>query len=240
MRILASLILLPILLLSARAQKKTESFWDMLLRVAGVSATPGALRGTDKASSGDVWLAVVARKPVLQRLTQEGGYNSPVFDSQDKNILVLKGGDLFRLPAGGGPATKLRALSGVSKLVGLSRDDPDQLLVVVNNAQGLPSAALVSIRTGALTRLPHDPQSRNDQIMIAHLAGWERVYGDTRLYMESNEKEGAGGNVIEFSDVYVKRGADSPANLTNGNGLSSGQPSLSADGRQVVFIRGGR
>ena len=57
--ILAFLILLP---LSAQPQKKTESFWDMLLRIAGVSATPGALRGTDKIASGDVWLAAVARE----------------------------------------------------------------------------------------------------------------------------------------------------------------------------------
>jgi hypothetical protein len=235
--IISPLILLTLL---GQSQKKSESFWDMLLRIAGVSATPGALRGVDKPASGDVWLAVIAQKPALKRLTRDGGYRSPVFDSSGNSVLVLKGADLYRLPTTGGPPAKLRALTGAGKLVGLSRDDPDQLLVLTNNDRGMPVAALLSIQTGALTQIPYDPHSKRDQAMLAHLAGGERVYGDTRLYVETNEKEGAGGSSIEFGDIYLKRGAGAPLNLTNGNGLSSSQPSLDASGRQVVFIRGGR
>jgi hypothetical protein len=76
--------------------------------------------------------------------------------------------------------------------------------------------------------------------MLAHLAGWDRVYGKTRVYPEKNEKEGAGGSIVEFTDVYLKRASDPPVNLTRGGSVSSSQPSLSADGQRVVFIRGGR
>lgn len=76
--------------------------------------------------------------------------------------------------------------------------------------------------------------------MLGHLAGWDRAYGNTRVYMEKTEREGVGGTAIEFTDVYLKRGSDPPVNLTRGTGISSSQPSLSPDSERVVFIRGGR
>jgi len=232
------LVVLWLLPLAAQSQKKTESFWSKLLRVAGVSATPASLRGEDRAASGDIWL-VVAQKPTPQRLTRGGEYASPVFDSLGQSVLALSGGDLYRVPVSGEAPVKLRALKGVTKLVGVSHDDPDQLLVLAQDAQGLRFAAMLSLQAGTLTRIPHNPLSNEDQVMLAHLAGWERVYGDTHVYTEKNEKEGAVGT-IEFTDVYLKRGNDPPINLTNGNGVSSSQPSLSADGEWVVFIRGRR
>jgi hypothetical protein len=233
------LIVLWLLPLAAQTQKKTESFWDKLLRIAGVSATPSSLRGDDQVSSGDVWVVAIAQKSVPRRLTHGGGYISPVFDARGQNVLALKGGDVYRIPLTGNPPIKLYTFTDVTKLVGVSRDDPDQLLVLSRDAQHLPFAALLSIRSGALVRIPHDPHSHEDQVMLAHLAGWERVYGDALLYTEKNEREGAAGTV-EFSDVYFKRARGSPINLTNGNGVSSGQPSLSTEGERVAFIRGGR
>jgi hypothetical protein len=227
-------------LLAAQSQKKTESFWAKLLRISGVSATPSSLRGEDRVASGDIWWVMVTRKTAPQRITRGGEYNSPVFDSKGENILALRGGDLYRVPVDGDPPIKLHSLTGVSKLVGVSRDDPDQLLVIAQDAQHLPSAAFLSIRAGTLVRIPHNPLSNEDKVMLAHLTGWERDYGNTRLYTEKNEKEGVGGTIIEFSDVYVKRAGDPPINLTNGNSVSSSQPSLSADGQRVVFIRGER
>lgn len=219
---------------------KTESFWEKLLRVTGISATPASLRGEEHVTPGDIWLVVVSQSPAPQRVTRDGGYRSPVFDAQARNVLALKGSDLYRVPLNGDPPTKLHSLPGVSKLVGLSSDDPDQLLVLGNDDRGAPYAAMVSIRTGTLTRIPHNPASSDDRIMLAHLAGWDRVYGNTRVYTENTEREGAGGTAIEFTDVYLKRGGDAPVNLTQGTGISSSQPSLSPDGRKVVFIRGGR
>ena len=225
--------------LTAQSPKKNESVWDKLLRIAGVSATPAALRGEEQVAAGDVWLVTVAPNPVPQRVTR-GRYRSPVFDSQGTSILALQNGELYRIPVGGDTPIKLYSLNGVSKLVGVSRDEPDQLLVLAQENGRVPGAAMVSIATGTLQRIPHNLDSTEDQVMLAHLAGWERVYGDTRLYMEKNEKEGPGGVTTEFTDIYLKRGSEPPMNLTNGSNISSSQPSLSADGRRVVLIRAGR
>jgi hypothetical protein len=222
-------------------QKKTESFWAKVLRIAGVSTTPASLRGDDQVTSGDIWWVTVTEKAVPQRLTRGGGYYSPVFDAPGETVLALKSSDLYRVSLSGDPPVKLHTVAGVTKLVGLSRDDPDQVLVVGEDIQQhLPFAALLSIPSGRLVVIPHNPDSSEDQVMLAHLSGWERIYGGTRVYTEKNEKEGPGGTTLEFSDVYLKRVSDPPINLTNGNRLSSSQPSLSADGQKVVFIRGER
>jgi hypothetical protein len=230
------LLVMPV---AGQPAKKTESFWSKVLRIAGISANPTALRGTEKASAGDVWVAALGSQTTLQRLTRDGGYRSPVFDSP-QSILAFKAGDLYRVPLSGDPPTKLRSLPGVTKLVGLSRDDNDQLLALTGDSRNATGAALVSIRTGAVTPLPYDPASSQDEVLLAHLSGWERAYGNLRLYCEEEEKEAPGGVTIRFTDVYLKRGSDAPLNLTNGNGISSCQPSLSPDGKSVAFIRGAR
>ncbi len=224
----------------AQPQKKTESFWAKVLRVAGVSTTPASLRSDDQVTGGDIWWVTVAEKAVPQRLTRGGGYSSPVFDVSGQNVLALKSGDLYRVRLSGDATVELHTVAGVTKLVGLSRDDPDQLLVIGEDQQHLPFAALFSIQSGRLLVIPHNADSSDDQVMLAHLSGWERVYDDTLLYTEKNEKQGPGGMAIEFTDVYLKRGSDPPINLTHGNRISSSQPSLSADGRVVVFIRDDR
>ena len=238
MNTVAVLLLFALPLVAQSANKKTESFWSKVLRIAGVSATPSSLRGEEKSISGDIWVTAAALGSVPQRLTRDGGYTSPVFDPQEPSILALKGGDLYRVSLKDQTPARVRSLTGVTKLVGISLDDPDQLLVLrKESGSGSGAAALLSIRTGAIIAMPINPQSQEDKKMLAHLAGWERDFGDVRLYCEDNEEEGVGGSTIRFEDVYLGRGNDHPINLTNGKGVSSCQPSLSPDGKQVVFIR---
>ena len=233
------ILCLLVLPLAAQPGKKAESFWDKVLRFTGVSATPRSLRGGENAASGDVWVVAAAVGSIPERLTRDRGYNSPVFDSRDQNILALKAGDLYRIPLHEGSPARIRPVPGVGKLVGISRDDPDQLLVLMKEAGGSFGVAVLSIKTGAMTAIPHDAHSDQDETMLSHLAGWERVFGDIRLSCEDEEKDAPGGRTIRFTDVYLRRGSDRPIDLTNGNGVSSCQPSLSGDGKRVVFIREG-
>lgn len=223
--------------LAAQPGKKAESFWDKVLRFTGVSVTPRSLRGVENAASGDVWVVAAAVGSTPARLTRDRGYSSPVFDFQGQNILVLKAGDLFRISLNEDSPARIRPVPGVGKLVGISRDDADQLLVLMKEAGGSFGAAVLSIKTGAMTAISHDAHSDADETMLSHLAGWERVFGDVRLSCEDEEKDAPGGRSIRFTDVYLRRGSDRPIDLTNGNGVSSCQPSLSGDGKRVVFVR---
>jgi hypothetical protein len=114
--LLAAICVVPLAAQSQnQSQKKTESFWDKVLRIAGVSATPAALRGDDPVLNGDIWLVASAPGPAPQRLTR-GGYHSPVFDSQGINVVALRGEDLYRIPTGGELPIKITSLPGVTKL----------------------------------------------------------------------------------------------------------------------------
>lgn len=170
---------------AAQSEKKTESFWDKVLRIAGVSATPSSLRGEEKLVSGDIWVIAAAPNSMPQRLTRDGAYTSPVFDRKEPSILALKGGDLYRVPLTGEAPTKVRSLTSVTKLVGFSSDDPDQLLVLTKEPGGRVGVALLSVHTGAITAIPYNPESKEDDKMLAHLASWERVFGDHRCLPEA-------------------------------------------------------
>ena len=221
-------------------KKPPESLWEKVLRITGVSSTPTALRGEDQVASGDIWLAPAVSNPTPQRLTRDGGYTSPVFDPKDGSILALKADGLYRVPLAGAPAVKILSLDGVAKLVGFSRENPDELLVLTNGAGSGPGVALLSIQTGATTAIPYDPKSDKDQAMLAHLAGWERVFDGVRLYCDEQEMDGPGGSTIRFTDVYFQRGNEAPIDLSNGKGVSSCQPYLSTSGDRVAFIRRSR
>lgn len=215
----------------------SASFLETVLKVAGISAMPSAQKGPsdDLDAAGEIWIANVAERTLL-RVTGKGRYNSPVFLPGDQSILALSGLRLVRIPLQGGEVEPLYTLKGVSKLVGFNKENPDQVLVLFEETDGSPSLGFLSLRTGQVTPVPHDRTSREHRAMIAHIKQWDRVYGDTTLYVKSEIKERVAG-AVEWTDVYIKRGTSAPVNLSRCDGMNCGQPALSHDGRQVVFVK---
>lgn len=224
-----------VILAGADARAQAGSFLRALLSVTGISATPSAQKGPgDELEAGDVWIASLAQGTRL-RLTREGGYRSPVFAPGDQSILALRQSTLVTIPLGGGEGTALHGLTRPSKLVGLSTERPQEVLAVFEEADGAAWLGFVALASGQVTRLPHDRSSREDRAMLAHVRDWERVYGTTAVYVKTESRQGLAG-VVEWTDVYLKRGAE-PVNVSRCDGVSCGQPSLSHDGSQVVFVR---
>jgi hypothetical protein len=214
------------------------SFLRSLLSVTGISATPSAQKGPgDELEAGDVWIASPAQGS-LRRLTREGGYRSPVFGPGDQSVLALRQGALVTIPPGGGEGAVLHALARASKLAGLRADGPPEVLAVFEEADGSAWLGFVSLAAGQVTPLPHDRASREHRAMIAHVRDWERVYGGATLYVKTESKQGMAG-FVEWTDVYLARGAE-PVNVSRCDGVPCGQPSLSQDGRHVVFVKAPR
>jgi hypothetical protein len=215
---------------------RNESFWDIVLRIAGISANPDQLKGPgDEVEAGDVCVVNLAELGRYS-LRRDGGYHSPLFRPEDADILVLKDHTLVRIPVSGGEAESLYTIPGSIKLIGFSMDDPDKVLVLVQGNEDSLSVGLLSLKSGQVKPLSYDKQSADDQLLLAHLQGWERVYTDTKVYVKHESKMGMAG-LEEWTDVYYKRGDNDPVNLSKCNGDYCGQPSLSHDRRQVVFIR---
>jgi len=228
------LIWITVLAMPAAAARN-ESFWDIVLRITGVSANPSQLKGPgDEDEAGDLCVVNLA-EPGRCRLRRAGGYHSPLFRPGDADILALKDHTLVRIPVSGGEAESLYTIPGSIKLVGFSMADPDKVLILVQGKEDTLPVGLLSLQSGQVLPIPYDKQSPEDQLLLAHLQGWERVYTNTTVYVKRETKMGMAG-LKEWTDIYYKRRDNEPVNLSRCDGNHCGQPALSHDGRQVVFV----
>jgi hypothetical protein len=213
-----------------------ETFLKKILRITGVSATPSQQKapGEEMEAGGEIWLASV-QTGSPRKLSASAGFRSPIFTADDRAVLATKDGALWRISLPGGPAEKLYDVAGLTKLVGPDRDDLDKILIIIERGH-MSVVALLSIASGKTTEIPYDSKLSEDRKLLSHLKGWERVYGDMKIYPQSQTREGLAGTV-EWHDIFLKKGDAEPVNISRGEDADCGQPSLSRDAAQIVFIR---
>ena len=228
-------ILLTLVVLGA-APLHAEPLWQRLLRISGISATPSQQRAPEELEAGgELWIAILESRE-LRKLPVENGFRSPVFTAGGEAVLAVKNGALWQIAVRGEARPRqLHTAPGVQKLIGFDRDDGDQLLVLLER-ENQPTVALLALRSGKLTILPYNPDARDDRKALSHLKGWERTYGDTRLYLRPQTRRTLAGE-LEWNDVFLKRGDEAPVNVSRSDGVQCGQPSLSPDGKGVVFVK---
>jgi hypothetical protein len=221
---------------TAGKQKRAANLADKLLKFFGISDTPGTLKGPSELRSGQIWVAELGPRST-RAITESAGYRSPIFLATSKDILALKESEIWRFPAGGSEGKKLYAISGITKLVAFSADDPDVVLVLQSDgSNGHPRVGLLSISTGKVTPEPYDPTSSEDLQMVENLESWDRVYGDKRVYVKRETKQALSGPV-EWTDVFQKVNSQEPVDVSRCDGTNCGQPSMSADGRLIAFVK---
>jgi hypothetical protein len=208
-----------------------------VLKILGISDAPGTLKGPgDEVTSGVLWVTDLSSNRA-HAVTHQGRYRSPVFVPGSNAILALDGSNLVRFSAGSGEMRNLYPVAGVTKLVGSSSDDPDKVLVLESGvAGGHPRIGLLSLRTGSIAPLAYDSGSSADLQMVENLEGWTRRYAGKEVYVRRQTKQALSG-VVEWSDVFLKADGQEPMNVSQCGGSNCGQPSLSADGRLLVFVK---
>lgn len=223
-------------LLSYPPPASAESLWKKLLRITGISATPSQQKapGDEMEAGGEIWIAQV-KSGTLRKLSDASGFRSPIFAPNDRAVLALKEGALWQLSLETGAARKLRPSAGLTKLIGIDRDDSDKVLVLIEHGS-TTGPAFFSLASGAISEISYDANSPDDRKLLRHLKGWERVYGETKVYPQAQTRDGVAGTV-EWQDVFLKKDDGPPVNISRCDGTSCGQPSLSSDGEKVVFIR---
>lgn len=222
---------------TAPQPKPSPGFVDTVLKILGISDAPGTLKGPgDEVTSGALWMTDLSSNRA-HPVTNQGRYRSPVFVPGSNAILTLNGSDLVRFSAASGEMKKLFPVAGVTKLVGVSSDDPDKVLVLESGgAGGHPRIGLLSVRTGNIAPLAYDSRSSADLQMVENLEGWTRNYSGNQVYVRRQTKQALSG-VVEWSDVFLKADGREPMNVSQCGGSNCGQPSLSADGRLLVFVK---
>jgi hypothetical protein len=221
---------------TAGKQKRAARLADKLLKFFGISDSPGTLKGPSEVGSGQLWVAELGPKST-RAIPESTGYRSPIFLATSRDILALKESEIWRFPAGGSQAKKLYSISGITKLVASSADDPDVVLILQSDgSSGHPRVGLLSISTGKVTPEPYDPASSQDLQMVENLESWDRVYGDKRVYVKRESKQALSGPV-EWTDVFQKVNSQEPVDVSRCDGTNCGQPSMSADGQLIVFVK---
>jgi hypothetical protein len=217
-------------------QVTAEGLLNKLLRITGISATPSQQKAPSEEmeAGGEIWISNV-KAGTLQKVSQENGFRSPIFGPNDEAVLAVKDGFIWQVSLQTGAASKLHEVAGLTKVVGINRDDANKILVLIKRGP-TTAPSLLSLTTGAIAEISYDANSPNDRKLLNHLKGWERVYGDTMVYPRAQTRESVTGTV-EWQDVFLKKDDAAPVNVSRCEGANCGQPSLSGDGSKVVFIR---
>jgi hypothetical protein len=218
-------------------QRNSRTFIEKLLSFLGVSDSPGTLKGPgDEVQSGQLWLADLDSGNT-RALTSSAGYRSPVFLPGTNDLLALQGTDLVRIPSRGGESKKLYSVDAIVKLVGAESDDPDKVLILLRGGvDGHPRVGVLTVSTGAVRVVPYNLAFNQDLQMVENLQGWARTYGDRHIYVDRQSKQAFSGTVA-WSDVFLEVGNQRPVDVSKSDGVNCGQPSLSKDGRLLVFLK---
>jgi hypothetical protein len=227
----------------AGQSKPATGFTERVLKFLGIANSPGTLKGPgDEVTTGELWLADLQAQ-TTRPLISGAGYRSPIFLPGSDDVLALHGSDVVRISKANGKDTKLHSIDGILKLVGANspagaifKDAGTVLILLRGQAGGRPRVALLAVATGTVKPVPYDPASAEDLQMLEDLEGWSRTYGDRRIYVQRQSKQALSGTV-EWSDVFLQAGKQQPVNVSQCDGMNCGQPSLSADGRSLVFVK---
>ncbi|MEY6432124.1 hypothetical protein ABC977_06825 [Thioalkalicoccus limnaeus] len=167
-----------------------------------------------------------------------GPYRSPIFLSNGQAILALSGNNLIQIHQLGAEPTLVATIPGVVKLVGAHREDPNQLLVLITDADGEAIRPAVFDRQERRVVRSPPQQDQTEQRLVPHLLGDDREYGDRRLSVREEHGEVEGVSVT-WTDVFIETaGVGEARNISRCRPASCRQPSLSPDGGRVVYVKG--
>ena len=227
-----------VVLIIATAPSQADPGLEAVLRFLGISASPSQQKGgSDEIKTGDIWVADLERV-TRHALTTGGTYRWPVFEVSGKSVVALTGDQLVRIPITRGAKIRvLHSVPGVDKLVGFDRDNAERLLVMQNQPES--PLVVLSIASGKLQDLPYDRNDKDQRRMLSHIRGEERVYARARVYVMTESAQSIEGT-REWTDVYIQQGDGKAKNVSRCDGSDCGQPSLSPDGKTVVYIQSQR
>lgn len=229
------LLLLSILVLPTNLYAdSTDSWWETLLRISGISAMPSSQKNGHNTTLGEVWMVDISTPESLpKRVTQETMYYSPIYHSEKDVIFALTKDSIVSIEKGFGleHSKPIQSLGNISKLVGIDTSDSNRILVLNKDN----TVGFLSINTGEIKELTYDKNEKNKK-MINYLQTESRTYDNYLVYTKKHTEEIFGGT-IEWNNIYLKEGSQMTVNISNCNKENCSQPTMSLDHKYVIFIK---
>jgi len=214
-----------------RATAKGDSFLAALLRFTGITATPSTVRGNDNFMEGDIWLVQIreteASKPL--KITHGGSYQTPLWIPGSQSILAMKGNKLVQLNVQGAEEKTLYTLPDNTALFGFDSHDTNRILVIQEAIVGV-----LTRENGHITALPYDSNNSKERDAFDQLRSDFRDYGSVKISIKSKKAVNSQGHFKQFNTILIEQRGKTDISVACPS--ACGQPALTENGRQLLFI----
>lgn len=199
------------------------------LQILGL--TSGTLRGPEETIEGDLYVTRADGSIGRQRLTEAGGYRSPVFHPDKESVLALRGASLVQIPLNEGiqEGRLLMDLPGAQRLAGFTVGNSKVLVALVKEGN-TTKPVLICLDSMKRVDIPDDQATHNDvNSLLGSLRSSMRRYDSTTVESKESDKGGR--------SVFVRKDGGEPIDVGRCEKDVCGQAALSKDGSKVVFVR---
>ncbi len=222
-------VLLATLASAAEAPTPNETsawkqvFWAGIAQIGLIFKALGSLGGG--VDRGQVWIVDLAKSEQHQIGSAEA-LAWPVLGPDSSAIFALRGGQLVRVTLRNGEIVPVGTRAGWRKLVGVDRENN-----VLGFVTGRPRAQPAVMTSQGELRLLPQPETDEERERVSFLLQEDRAYIDgRRLTVKRSMRGGRGYDISLVSDGAEKY-------LSDCGDDACGQPSLSLDGRYVLYVR---
>ena len=163
----------------------------------------------------------LGRQAVSLRTNSLGNGRSPIFTPDGQAVLAIREARIMRIPSPGGAPEDLGVEVGQARLVAFHRENPDLVVILKRQPAEL---GLISLTTANYTPAPAEQES------VQELWNWSSERGDLSLF------QGRFDGSPDLN-VFLQQGDAERRNVSRCEDADCGQPSLSPDRQQVVYVK---
>jgi hypothetical protein len=200
-----------------------QTFWTGVDYLGLIFKAVGSLGGgTDR---GQVWIVDLSTGE-RSRVPGADDLAWPVLGADHSTIFALCGRQMMRLTSSGGEVVPVGPETNWRRLLGVDGSG-DVLGFIAGRPRAQPA---VMTEKGELLLLPQ-PETEQENARVSMLLQENLAYGNGRQLTVTRSRRGGRGYDVNLVD------GDTVNNLSDCGDDACGQPSLSPDGRYVLYIR---
>jgi hypothetical protein len=212
---------------------KPDPWLARLARFVGVpKSPPPILRDHQASPAGQIWIGSV-KTGESRLLAREAVYRSPIFSNSGSELYTLRLKEVVRVDVKDGAVDPIAMAPAAFKLVGVSADGPEEILIVQLHGNEY-SAWTLTVETGKLARIAGVGKDSSAMYVLTRKA---RYYGGARIDTESVECDDLAGKTDREAIVYFENAHAERRQVTRCADGNCTDPSLSPDRASFAYIR---